>query len=547
MSTDPNEITEKIPIPPTVALPPRRPEVDLDNQSTLVDGPTQATHPGSAPSDGSAETLHWPATLAPNESSEGSSGPTFSSWNGKDFGRYELLGEIGRGGMGVVYKARQKGLDRTVAVKMILGSHLAGPEQVERFYAEARAAARLHDPHVVAIHDVGQIHGQHYFAMEFVDGPSLAEKLHKQKMDPTSAAVLMATVARAVGRLHSKGIIHRDLKPSNILIDANGRPLVTDFGLVKLIEEGGGQGTCSGTILGTPSYMSPEQAGGNPSRVGPAGDIYSLGAILYELLTGRPPFCDPNPMDTLMQVLQREPTPLRELRSDVPSSLEFICLKCLEKAPADRYKTAEDLADDLEKFARGDEVEIRRRGLLLRIRRWARREPAVASRIGGIGLCLIVAEANYRIMRPRTAVLHAKVMGILLLWGASAWLFRAVLRMGKRPDAARLAWAGTDLALLTILLIVDDAMISPLINGYALLVAASGLWFRVPLVWATTAMAVAAYGVLVLEALLRQGFLEKPAHHFMSMVTLCVLGAVIKTLVKRARTMTQAGEPGGSS
>ena len=225
-----------------------------------------------------------------------------------DFGPYELLEEVGRGGMGVVFKARQKGLDRIVAIKMILGSHLANEDQVARFYAEAHAAARLQDPRIVAIHDVGEIGGQHYFAMEYIAGPSLAALLTAGPIDPERAAHLLIEVSRAMGRLHALGIVHRDLKPSNILLDEAGRPSISDFGLAKMLSADG-PSTRTGAIIGTPSYMAPEQAAGRGEAVGPLSDVYSLGAILYELLSGRPPFDEPSPLDTLVQVLEREPDP----------------------------------------------------------------------------------------------------------------------------------------------------------------------------------------------------------------------------------------------
>ena len=207
----------------------------------------------------------------------------------RDFGAYELLREIGRGGMGVVYKARQKDLDRPVALKMILASHLASPEHIRRFQSEARAAARLRHSHIVPIHEVGQLAGQHYFTMEYIEGESLAERIARGPVHVQTAVRLLGAVARAVEHLHQQGIVHRDLKPSNILLDGEGEPYVTDFGLAKIFVPGA-EMTATGVIAGTPSYMAPEQASGHGVEVGPAADVYSLGAILYELLTGQPPF-----------------------------------------------------------------------------------------------------------------------------------------------------------------------------------------------------------------------------------------------------------------
>ena len=298
-----------------------------------------------------------------------------------DFGPYELIREIGRGGMGVVYEARQKGLDRSVAVKMILAGHLASPELVRRFQTEARAAARLRHSNIVHIHDVGQFNGQHFFAMEYIEGPSLAQRIQQGPSDVNDAARLVSIVARAVEHLHQQGIIHRDLKPSNILLDADGQPYVTDFGLAKVFADGADV-TATGVIAGTPSYMAPEQASGRRAEITPATDVYSLGVILYELLTGRPPFHEESTFDTLMAVLSGDPPMPRSLNPRIPRGLELICLKCLAKEPRERYESAAALADDLDRFARGEVLAVRPPTMVQRCWSWVRRQPALASRLG---------------------------------------------------------------------------------------------------------------------------------------------------------------------
>jgi serine/threonine-protein kinase len=266
-------------------------------------------------------------------------------------GDYELLQEVAHGGMGVVYKARQLSLNRLVAVKMILAGELATQEAHDRFHAEAEAAAALDHPNIVPVFEVGEYEGQHYFSMSYVDGQSLAARLADGPLPPREAAELVVTVAEAVEYAHQRGVIHRDIKPSNILIDCHGRPRVTDFGLAKQVDRGS-ELTATGQALGTPSYMAPEQAAGQINAVSPASDVYGLGALLYALLTGRPPFQAATPLETLTQVVAREPVPPRRLNPAVPKDLETISLKCLEKAIPRRYPSAQALADDPGAFSR---------------------------------------------------------------------------------------------------------------------------------------------------------------------------------------------------
>jgi serine/threonine protein kinase len=276
----------------------------------------------------------------------------------KEFGDYFLLSEIARGGMGIVYRARQKGLDRIVALKMILAGRLAGDDDLQRFLTEAQAAAHLQHPNIVAVHEVGQVDGQYFFSMEYINGPSLAGRLSTGPLPGKVAARYVQVVARAVHYAHKSGILHRDLKPSNILLDSADEPHVTDFGLAKKLGGSSSQ-TRTGAVMGTPSYMAPEQAAGKIRELGPACDVYGLGAVLYELLTARPPFRSETAMDTMMQVLDRLPVPPRLLNPKVDRDLETICLKCLEKDPRRRYSSAEALAEDLQRYQNGEAVSAR--------------------------------------------------------------------------------------------------------------------------------------------------------------------------------------------
>jgi serine/threonine protein kinase len=284
------------------------------------------------------------------------------------FGDYELLEELGRGGMGVVYKARQRALDRLVALKMILPGPLSAAEDLQRFRTEAEATARLHHRNIVAIHEVGEINGQHFYSMDFIDGPSLSKRLGNGPLAGRVAARFLQTIARAIQHAHSQGILHRDLKPSNILLDGDDEPHVTDFGLAKRLGADSSK-TRTGAVMGTPSYMSPEQAAGRTKELGPACDIYGLGAVLYELVTGRPPFRSDTPLDTLKHVIEREPAPPRLLNPKVDRDLETICLKCLEKDPGRRYASAAALADDLGRYLNGEAISVRSFNVLDRLTR----------------------------------------------------------------------------------------------------------------------------------------------------------------------------------
>jgi serine/threonine-protein kinase len=251
------------------------------------------------------------------------------------FGDYELESEIARGGMGVVYKARQVTLNRVVAVKMILAGQLADERSVKRFHAEAEAAANLKHPNIVAIHEVGQHDGQHYFSMDYIEGRSLAERAAGKPVGAIQAATLVKTIANAIHYAHQRGVLHRDLKLSNVLVDGGGEPHVTDFGLAKTTDSQR-DFTRTGDIMGTPNYMPPEQASGRRDLIGPHSDVYALGAILYELLTGLPPFHSDNPLDVLLKVIEEEPARPRAQNPEIPPDLETICLKCLEKPPQRR-------------------------------------------------------------------------------------------------------------------------------------------------------------------------------------------------------------------
>jgi WD40 repeat protein len=302
-------------------------------------------------------------------------------------GDYEILGEIARGGMGVVFRARHVYLHRVVALKMILGGLLARPEDLQRFRTEAEAAAQLQHPGIVALYEVGTHEGQPYLSMEFVEGSSLAQRVAAGPLPSRAAALYLEKTARAVHYAHQRGILHRDLKPHNVLLDQQDQPKVTDFGLAKLLQTDSGQ-TRTGVVIGTPSYMAPEQAAARRD-LGPECDVYALGAILYELLTGRPPFRGETALATLALVAEQEPVPPRLLNPKVDTDLETICLKCLEKEPARRYHSAADLADDLRRYQDNEPIGARRVGALGRGVKWCRRKPAAAALLAVSVLALL--------------------------------------------------------------------------------------------------------------------------------------------------------------
>jgi len=319
--------------------------------------------------------------------------PTRVDWHGETtpsagstIPGYQILGELGRGGMGVVYKARQENLNRTVALKMILAGSHAGPSAMARFLKEAETIASLKHPNVVQVYEFGSLGGMPFFSLEYLEGGNLAARIKGEPQDPLQAARLVQTLAGAMQAAHDKGIIHRDLKPANVLLAGDGTPKITDFGLAKQADSAM---TATGDVMGTPSYMAPEQAQGKIKEAGPAADVYALGAILYDMLTGRPPFKGTSTWDTLQMVTGGEVVPPSKLQLKVPRDLETICLKCLQKDAAKRYGSAQALAEDLRRFLEGEPILARPVGRAERLWRWCRRKPLVAGLAASLVLVLI--------------------------------------------------------------------------------------------------------------------------------------------------------------
>ena len=388
-------------------------------------------------------TVQFAEALGGQRSTPGRNGaqprPTASAVVRGDFGDYELLEEVGRGGMGVVWKARQKSLDRIVAVKMVLHGSWASEDDLTRFRREAEAAARLRHANIVAVYEVGEHNRSPYFSMEYIEGQTLADLTADGPLPSREAARYVLRIARAVQHAHEAGILHRDLKPSNVLIDREGQPHVTDFGLAKRVAAGSTAGslTQTGAIVGTPSYMPPEQAAGSRGELSPASDVYSLGAILYELLTSRPPFRGATPVDTIMQVLDQEPVAPRLLNPQVDRELEMVCLKCLQK-PADlRYPTAAALAGDLDAYLSGDLASIWPGGLGHVLNRMLR-ETHHAPILENWGVLWMWHSLKILLMCVLTAAMYRAGIDshfpYLVLWGVSllawGWIFWHLRKRG---------------------------------------------------------------------------------------------------------------------
>jgi eukaryotic-like serine/threonine-protein kinase len=403
MSQDTNQTTNDIPEPPGNGPVANIRLTDTSqSQSTPADQQTTSLEQEVSNTVPKLNVAELSATMTFDSGAINKSSPRIAT----QFGDYEIVGEIARGGMGVVYKARQNRLNRTVAIKMILAGNFASEIEIKRFYTEAEAAAQLDHSGIVPIYEVGERNGQHFFSMAFIDGQSLQSLLKQGPLASQHAAQLLHDVAVAVHYAHTKGIIHRDLKPHNILLDAEGKPKLTDFGLAKCVDSVDGL-TASGEVMGTPSYMAPEQAAGKTHELGSLVDVYALGAILYAMLTGRPPFQAATLVETIMQVIEKEPVSPALLNPAVPRDLETICLKCLHKEPSKRYSSAAALADDLQCYLEGRPIQARPIGRMEVAWRWCRRNPALSSAIS-LALLGIVGGAALAVTMYFKEARHAR-------------------------------------------------------------------------------------------------------------------------------------------
>ncbi len=456
------------------------------------------------------------------------------------FGDYELLSEIAHGGMGVVYKARQVSLNRIVALKMIVSGQLASEDEVKRFLLEAESAAHLDHPGIVPVFDVGCWQGQHFFSMGFVDGQSLSAVIQKGRVSPRQAANYVRKIALAAHAAHTRGIVHRDLKPGNVLLDQNDEPKVTDFGLAKRVE-GASDLTATGVVIGTPCFMPPEQAAGKLDQITALADVYSLGAILYALLTGRPPFQAQTQIETLMRVLQEEPIPPRHLVASIPKDLEVICLKCLEKNPTDRYGTANDLAVDLQQFLAGEPIGAKN-DFRRRFRKWTIREPVLASHMAATVVMMTVIFINYLTFSgsdQRSWHLLLYNQAILFVWCTAVFVLQKAQNRLKTRFALPLAWASANPVFLTIVLGVNPAPRGSLFSLYLLLLVITCFFRRIELVTVTTISSLVGYLVLLALFFEEESSVTPSSYFVVFGITMIVSGLLLGMLALRLNRLSQ--------
>ena len=423
----------------------------------------------------------------------------------KILGDYEILEEIDRGGMGVVFKARHIHLGRIVALKLIRSGELASDEEVQRFRSEAEAAAALSHPGIVPIYEVGMIDGLVFYTMAYINGRSLVDVAADESLDTTEAMRIVYKLCGAIGYAHERGVYHRDLKPANVLLERNGQPIVIDFGLAKIAHRDNGL-TNTGQLLGTPAYMAPEHASGR-AALGPGADVYALGAILYFLCAGQPPFTGPTPFDVLLQVLDREAPNPSKLNRSVSKELDYVCQKALEKDPQLRYQSPRELSLDLQSLLQGNPIDIPGETLVESFVTWWRREPILLAHVCGIGATtMIVASAH--IIRGEPSTQFPFRMGLLVAWFLTAFPLQRWVRWARWRDTACLSWATVDVIIYTTLVGFADSPSSMLLIGYPMLIVASSLFYRQRFVLYMTMLCIV--GFLILARFASLGEISKP-------------------------------------
>jgi eukaryotic-like serine/threonine-protein kinase len=413
----------------------------------------------------------------------------------RQLGPYEIIEEIDRGGMGIVYKARHKSLDRIVALKLIRSGELASDEEVQRFHTEAAAAAALQHPGIVPIFEVGMLQGHYYYTMAYIEGKPLSAVLKDGAIDRTSALKILTKLCQAVEHAHQHGIYHRDLKPANVLLDSHDQPIVIDFGLAKVASRNS-ELTVTGQVLGTPAYMAPERAQGRASP-GPAEDIYSLGAIAYFMLSGQPPYSGPTPFDVLLQVLDSEPPRPSQIAANLDKHADYLCLKALRKSPAERYLRCSEMAEDAQRLLQGEPIDNQRRTISEKLEGWWNREPILVAHLFGIGATASIIALAYSILGGQQ---HSFIyrMTLFAIWLLASFVLQYWVRFAQHREFARLTWLTVDVVLYTWLISFAEPPRSLLLIGYPMMIVASSLYYRKRFVIFTTISCILGFMSLVL-------------------------------------------------
>lgn len=452
----------------------------------------------------------------------------------RELGDYEILEEIDRGGMGVVYKARHKELGRVVALKLIRSGELASEEEIQRFRSEAEAAAALTHPGIVPIYEVGMLDGLVYYTMAYINGQSLAEMVQAGPLDPKEAARIVQKLCVAVDHAHQAGVFHRDIKPANVLVDQSGQPILIDFGLAKMAHQDHGL-TTTGQILGTPAYMAPEHASGRSMEVTPMSDVYSLGALLHFLCAGQPPFTGPTPFDVLLQVLDRAPVPPSKLNRRVSYELDYVCGRALEKEPKDRYDNAAQMASDLSRILSGKPVDCPTLSPWSRFESWWRREPILVVHLIGIGITTSIVAVSQWVRGGVTDEFVLRII-LLLTWILASFALQYGVVRERLRDTACLTWATVDVCIYTTLIAFAAPPRSMLLIGYPMMIVASSLFYRKRfLVYMTT---VCIVGFLMLAWLAPMEDFVKFDFAAIFIAGLIVICFTLLSTIRRVRSMS---------
>ena len=441
--------------------------------------------------------------------------------------------------MGVVYRARHRQLGRIVALKLIRSGELASDAEIQRFRSEAEAAATLNHPGIVPIYEVGMLGGLVFYTMAYIDGQSLSDLVLEGPMAPMEAARIVHKLCSAVDFAHRAGVYHRDIKPANVLIDASGQPILIDFGLAKFAHRDSAL-TTTGQILGTPAYIAPEHASGRASQTTEASDVYSLGAILYCLCAGQPPFSGPTPFDVLIQVLDRDPKPSK-LNRRVTTELDHICLKTLEKDPAHRYATASELASELQKVLQGQPIDCPQPSLLGRIESWWRREPLLVVHACGIGGTTAIVAISHWWRGEPSPQFQARIL-LLCIWLATSFIIQYWVVRARWRDLACLTWVTIDVTIYTTLVTFAASPRSMLLIGYPMLIVASSLFYRKRFVMFTTAVCIC--GFLMLEFFVPLDDVVKLDFIAIFISGLGLINLALLSTIRRVRSMSVFYEQG---